>query len=123
MVKEKRGPNRSLSQRVKLSGALQGHQLWGIDFVHDRLLDGRQVRVLGVMDHYSQECLLLSVDRSISGERVGRELDRLVIQYGKPVEIVSANGSEFTSKALRHWSSGHGVGWHYTSPGSAHENG
>ena len=112
MLKVKRGRKRSMSQRVKLSNAIQGHQLWGLDLVHDRLLDGRQVRVLGVMDHYSWECLLLSVDTSISGGRVGRELDSLIRKYGKPVQIVSDNGSEFTSKAIRQWSSRQGIVWH-----------
>lgn len=123
LVKVKRGRKRSMSQRCKLSTALRRHEIWSLDFVHDRLIDRRQVRVLGVMDHYSRECLLLLADTSISGARVGRELDSLIEQYGKPSHIVSDNGSEFTSHAIRHWSSRHGVGWQYISPGKPQENG
>ena len=64
-VKVKRGVKRSLSDRGKLAQASRRHEQWSLDFVHDRLLDGRQVRVLGVMDHYSHECLLLTVDTSL----------------------------------------------------------
>ncbi len=112
-----------MSQRGKLSTATRRHEIWALDFVHDRLVDGRQVRVLGVMDHYSRECLLLSVDTSISGARVVRELDSLIGKYGKPVQIVSDNGSELTSHAIRQWRSRHGVGWHYITPGNPQENG
>ena len=52
--------------------------------------------------------------------RVAGELDSLISKYGKPVEIVSDNGSEFTTKALRQWSWRHGIG---ISPGNPHENG
>lgn len=90
-----------MSQHGKLSNAIQRHQRWALDLGHDPLLDGRQLRVVGVMDHYSQECLLFSVDTSISGGRVARELDSLISKYGKPVQIGSDNGSEFTSKPIR----------------------
>jgi hypothetical protein len=36
-------------------------------------------------------------DTSISGTRVARELDRLLVAYGKPKTIVSDNGTELTS--------------------------
>ncbi|XWN34689.1 MAG: IS3 family transposase [Roseivirga sp.] len=122
-VKVKRGVKRSLSERGKLAEASHRHEQWSLDFVHDRLLDGRQVRVLGVLDHYSRECLLLTADTSLSGERVARELEGLVSKYGKPSQLVSDNGSELTSKAVRSWSSSHGIGWHYISPGKPQENG
>jgi transposase InsO family protein len=38
----------------------------------------------------------LVFDTSLSGTRVARELDRLVIERGKPEMVVSDNGSEFT---------------------------
>jgi transposase InsO family protein len=38
---------------------------------------------------------------SLSGARVARELDRLMIERGKPKMVVSDNGSELTSNASR----------------------
>jgi putative transposase len=42
-------------------------------------------------------------DISLSGVRVTRELDRLMIERGKPKMIVSDNGSELTSNAILTW--------------------
>jgi len=35
-----------------------------------------------VVDDYTRECLALAVDTSLSGERLGRELDRIGEQRG-----------------------------------------
>jgi transposase InsO family protein len=48
----------------------------------------------------TRECLALVADTSLSGTRVARELDRLVIERGKPKMVVSDNGSELTSNAI-----------------------
>ncbi len=37
---------------------------WSLDFVHDRLASGRAIRVLGVVDTFTRECLALEVDTS-----------------------------------------------------------
>ena len=123
MVKVKKGLKRAMNTRIPLPKAVKSHQSWSLDFIHDRLADGRQIRVLVVMDQYSRSCLLLAADTSLSGVRVARELEGLVATYGRPAHIVSDNGSEFTSHAIRHWSSGHGIMWHYIAPGRPQENG
>lgn len=38
--------------------------------------------------------------RCLAATRVARELDRLMIERGKPKTVVSDNGSEFTSNAI-----------------------
>ena len=70
-----------MHQRIALLPATRKHQVWALDFIHDRLVDGRQVRVLEGMDHYSRECLALCVDTSLPGLRVVRVLDSLIDQY------------------------------------------
>ena len=75
-----------------------------------------------MLDHYSRQCLLLLVDTSISGARLGRKLDSLIEKYDKPLSIRSDNGSEFTSHAIRCWSARHGISWHYPSLGKPQEN-
>ena len=42
---------------------------------------------------------MIVADTSLSGIRVARELDRLMIERGKPRMVVSDNGSELTSNA------------------------
>lgn len=51
----------------------------------------------------TRECLALVADISLSGTRVARELDRLVIERGRPKMVVSDNGSELTSNAILAW--------------------
>ena len=80
---------------------------WSLDFVADQLIDGRRMRVLIVVDDCTRECLALVADTSISGIRVARELDRLLVERGKPKTIVSDNGTELTSNAILRWTDDH----------------
>ena len=61
-------------------------------------------------------------DTSLSGARVGRELDRLIAERGKPGMIVSDNGSELTSNAILLWADTNKVDWHYIAPGKPMQN-
>ena len=53
---------------------------WSLDFVADQLTDGRRFRVLTVVDDRTRDCLALVADTSLSGVRVARELDRVMIE-------------------------------------------
>jgi putative transposase len=79
-------------------------------------------RVLTVVDDCTRECLALVSDTSLSGTRVARELDRLVIERGKPKMVVSDNGSELTSNAILTWADQSRVAWHYIAPGKPMQN-
>lgn len=48
-----------------------------MDFMSDRLVDGRAFRVLTVVDQFSRECPLLEADFSLSGKKVAACLERL----------------------------------------------
>lgn len=56
------------------------------------------------------------------GMRVGRELDHLVTERGRPRMIVSDNGSEFTSNAILAWADQNKVEWRYIAPGKRMQN-
>jgi putative transposase len=79
--------------------------------------------VFAVVDDFSRECLALVVDNSLSGIRVGRELDGIVEMRGKPCMVVSDNGSELTSRAILTWQQERNVEWHYIAPGKPTQNG
>jgi len=96
---------------------------WSLDFVADQFIDGRRLRILVVVDDCTRECLALVPDTSISGTRVARELDRLMVAYGKPTTIVSDNGTELTSNAILRWTDDHKLEWHYIAPGKPQQNG
>ena len=72
-----------------------------LDFVPDALGNGRRLRVLAVVDDFTREGLGLVADTSLSGLRVGRELDRIAELRGcYPAMIVSDNGTDLTSNAI-----------------------
>ena len=95
---------------------------WSLDFVSDQLTCGRRFRILTVVDDCTRECLALVADTSLSGTRVARELDRLMIERGKPKMMVSDNGSELTSNAILTWADQSRVAWHYIAPGKPMQN-
>jgi putative transposase len=98
------------------------NQRWSLDFLHDQLSDGRRFRILAVVDDFTRECLALVADTSLSGLRVGRELDAIIARRGKPVVCISDNGTELTSMAILRWCQETGVEWHYIAPGKPQQN-
>ena len=81
------------------------NQRWSLDFVSDTLTDGRRFRMLAVVDDFTRECLALVADTSLSGLRVGRELDAVIARARPtPSHVVSDNGTELTSMAILRWS-------------------
>jgi putative transposase len=48
---------------------------------------------------------------------VAREGDAIVAVRGKPLAVVSDNGTELTSTSILRWSQERQVGWHYIAPG------
>jgi putative transposase len=64
------------------------NQRWSLDFLSDTLIDGRRFCVLAVVDDFTRECLALVADTSLSGQRVVREFDIIIIGRGRPASIV-----------------------------------
>lgn len=122
-VRRRGGRKRAIGTRAPMVVPLRPDERWSLDFVSDQLTDGRRFRILAVVDDCTRECLALIVDTSLSGMRVARELDRLMIERGRPRMIVSDNGSEFTSNAILSWADQNRVEWHYIAPGKPMQNG
>jgi putative transposase len=76
---------------------------WSMDFMADRLGDGRAFRLLNVLDDFNREGLGIEVDFSLPAERVIRSLDRIIEWRGKPGTIRVDNGPEYISETLRKW--------------------
>jgi putative transposase len=95
----------------------------GLQANHCRAVDGRRFRIFAVVDDFSRENLVLVADTSLSGQRVARELDRVIAERGMPKTIVSDNGTEFTSMAILKWVQDTGINWHYIAPGKPQQNG
>lgn len=95
-----------------------------MDFVSDKLADGRAFRILTVVDQFTRECVTLEADRSMSGVKVVEALQRAVDQESAaPESITCDNGSEFAGRALEAWAMKHGVQLIFIRPGRPVENG
>lgn len=121
-VRRRGGRKRALGTRAPMVVPIAPNDRWSLDFVSDQLTDGRRFRILTVVDECTRECLALVADTSLSGSRVARELDRLIIERGKPKMVVSDNGTELTSNAILTWADQSRVAWHYIAPGKPTQN-
>jgi len=122
-VSRRGGRKRALGTRAPMAIPQDRNLRWSLDFVMDTLVSGRRFRILTVVDDFTRECLGLVVDTSLTGERVVRELDRIVEHRDCPRMIVSDNGTELTSNAVLAWQQERAIEWHYIAPGKPMQNG
>jgi putative transposase len=123
IVRTQKRRQRGQRQRVPLGQAARPNQKWSMDFVAQRLPDGRWIRVLTVVDQFTRECLTLFADHALSGEKVAIALDKIVVLRGAPGSITVDNGTEFASKAMDLWAYKNGVHLDFIRPGKPVENG
>jgi putative transposase len=110
-------------QRMPLLRATRPNQRWAMDFVSERLYDGRWFRVLTVVDQFTRECLLLLADGSRTGHKVALALSRVIAERDAPESITVDNGTEFASKAMDAWTYQYRVQLDFIRPGRPVENG
>jgi putative transposase len=79
-----------------------------MDFMADRLGDGRAFRLLNMLDDFTREGLGIEVDFSLPAERVIRSLNRIIEWRGKPGAIrvdnvlrAEGNGADGQSLSVR----------------------
>ena len=101
MVRRRRGRKRALGTRAPMLVPQWPNDRWSLDFVSDQFIDGRRIRILVVVDDCTRECLALVPDTSISGTRVARELDRLLVAYAKSWLSPATYAAQRRSAALR----------------------
>ena len=98
------------------------NQVWSMDFVFDRMADGRAIKTLTIVDDATHECVAIEVERAISGHGVARVLDRLANTRGLPRIIRTDNGKEFCGKAMVAWAHERGVQLRLIQPGKPNQN-
>ena len=125
IVRTKQRRKMARRRPVAMAGmASRVNQCWSMDFVSDRLADGRSFRILTVVDQFTRECVALEADRSMTGMKVAQALERVRHERdGLPKSITVDNGSEFSSRALEAWAMGNEVQLCFIRPGRPVENG
>lgn len=99
----------------------QNH-VWSYDFVMDQTSDGRRLKILGVVDEYTRECLALEVERCMEAVDVIEVLRKIIAERGAPENIRSDNGGEFIAQAVREYLRSSGAQTLYIEPGAPWEN-
>ena len=99
------------------------NHIWAIDFVHDKLSNGRSYKMLTVLDEYTREALCVAVRSKMNANDVLDALHPLFMKHGKPEFIRSDNGPEFIATHLQDWLKRVGIKPMQIYPGSPWENG
>jgi putative transposase len=111
-------------QRLPAPMAARPNQCWAMDFVSDRLADGRAFRIFTAVDQFTRECVALQADRFMSGQKVAEWLTLAITARGTvPDSITADNGSEFAGRILEAWAMQHEVQLSFIRPGRPTENG
>jgi putative transposase len=113
---------RKLPTHLRVATALptSPNERWSMDFVSDRLMSGKRIKMLTVIDDYSKECPLIYVDTSITGSKITELLDN--INRVLPKTIISDNGPEFISRSLDAWAYLKGIKLDHIRPGKPVDN-
>ena len=112
----------SVSRAPEKGMASAVNECWCMDFVSDQLYNGKRFRALTVLDTFSRESLAIYVDKSIKGEQVCQELEKIKAARGLPQRIKVDNGPEFISRALDAWAYFNKVKLDYSRPGTPTDN-
>ena len=98
------------------------NKTWSMDFMSDRLGDGRAFRLLSILDDLNREGLAIDVDFSLPAERVIRRLNQIIEWRGKLDTIRVDNGSEYVSWKILDCSRKQGIEIQYIQPGKPQQN-
>ncbi len=94
------------------------NHIWSVDFVHDKLSNGRPYKMLTVLDEYSREVLCVAVALNMGSADVLEALYPLLLTRGKPTHIRSDNGKAFTPAPFLDWLTRVGIQPIQIDPGS-----
>ncbi len=99
------------------------NHVWAYDFVFDWCENGRQLKMLTVVDEFTRECLVVAVEHRMGAQGVCAVLTRLMATRGVPAFVRSDNGPEFIARALMKMLAGRGIQCRHIEPGSPWQNG
>ena len=86
--------------RVPIAKPTAPNQVWSMDFIHDRLENGRKLKIFNIVDDFSRVCLGQIVSDSITGKRLVEFFEGL---EETPRVLRCDNGPEFWSRAFQGW--------------------
>lgn len=95
---------------------------WSLDFVSDKLTDGRSIRFINIIDNYSRYNVDINAAVSLPSAKVIRIISNAIAKYGKPKSLLLDNGPEFRSKLFHKWATEEDIKLCYIAPGKPTQN-
>ncbi len=86
---------------IRLRPAHPNH-VWSVDFVHDRLSNGRPYKMLAVLDEVTRQGLRVAVAFKMGSTEVREALFPLLLEHGRPEYIRSGPEPFRRHRTLRH---------------------
>ena len=93
----------------KLSVTDKPNETWSMDFMSDKLMNGKPLRTFNVLGDFNREGLGIDVDLSLPSARVQRSLDQIIEERGKPDKIRCDNGPEYIATSMEEWAEKRGI--------------
>lgn len=111
-----------MAERQPLIRPEVANHVWSMDFVFDRVADGRAIKCLTIVDDATHEAPAVIPQHAIGGAHLVRILEQLCATRGYPKIIRTDNGREFTGKAMLTWAHEKGVCLRLIEPGKPNQN-
>jgi len=112
-----------IGTQIGAMSPIRPNVVWAMDFQFDTATNGRQIKMLNVIDEFTRECLAIEVDRSINADHVVDVLDQIALQRGgAPIYMRFDNGPEFVAPAVDDWCRFNSTGAMFIDPGSPWQN-
>lgn len=116
-------PKRPARIKMPIERGSYVNDIWAMDFVFDRTMDGKALKFLTVEDESSRYCLQIKTERRMNHRMVKWVLADLFLKYGLPRAIRSDNGGEFVAQNLKGWLVDLGIDLRLIEPGKPWQNG
>lgn len=122
-ARKRRRLGHSTAEGAKRLRASHPNHVWALDFQHDATTDGRELKLLNIVDEFTREALAIECERTIDADQTVATLEGLVAQRGiAPENLRADNGPELTARVLREWCEQGSTATAYIEPGSPWQN-
>jgi putative transposase len=121
-IKRRRRKKVPIMDRQPLERPDGPNEVWSMDFVFDRVAGGRRLKILGIVDDGTTECVAAHPEHAMGGDHLVRILDRICQVRGYPKVIRTDNAKEFTGRAMLSWAHKRRVKLRLIEPGKPNQN-
>jgi transposase InsO family protein len=93
-----------------------------MDFVSDRIAEGRSIKYLTMVDDATHETVAIEPERALSSHQLVHIPEQLATKRGLLIAIRTENGKEFCCRAIMTWAYARAVQLFLIEPGKPNQN-